>query len=269
MAWGKFVGLILGFWLFKGWIGALIGFWIGHQWDKRREPPEMPSSDADTESIQNSFFDTTFMVLGHMAKIDGKISPQEIDFVEALMAQMELSGPRRERAQQLFRQGRDSLQADIDQQIAGFKRQCSARRRDLVQLFMELQIQMICADGQLSPVEDSRLRAIAGLLGFPVTQYQWLLGRVMAEMRSQRERASTDKVPPATKLAQAYQVLGLKSGATEAEVKRAYRKLMAQHHPDKLVAKGLPEDMVRLATEKAKEITAAYELIRSSRSSAA
>lgn len=267
MGWGKIVGLILGFMLFKGWIGALIGLYIGYQWDRRRDlVPDADSSDADASSIQNSFFETTFIVLGHLAKIDGKVSQVEIDFAEQLMDQMALPAERRQHAQLLFRTGRDSSQAEVDLQVDRFRRQCPPRRRDLVQLFMELQIQMICADGQLSPAEDARLRTIAGQLGFPITHYLWLLGRVMAEMRFQRERASNPAPSQAGNLNQAYQVLGLKLGASEADVKRAYRKLMAQHHPDKLVAKGLPEDMVRVATEKAKEITAAYDLIRANRS---
>jgi DnaJ like chaperone protein len=60
-------------------------------------------------------------------------------------------------------------------------------------------------------------------------------------------------------------VLGVAAGATDAEVKTAYRRLMNQHHPDKLVAKGLPEEMVALATEKTQEIKAAYDTVKAAR----
>jgi len=73
--------------------------------------------------------------------------------------------------------------------------------------------------------------------------------------------------PSRDRLAEAYQVLGVAREASDAEVKSAYRRLMNQHHPDKLVAKGLPEEMVALATEKTQEIKAAYETVRAARGS--
>ena len=63
----------------------------------------------------------------------------------------------------------------------------------------------------------------------------------------------------------AYAMLDIGRGASDAEVKKAYRRLMSQHHPDKLVSKGLPEEMIKLATEKTQEIRKAYDLVRESR----
>jgi len=60
-------------------------------------------------------------------------------------------------------------------------------------------------------------------------------------------------------------LLDVEKSAEKAEVKRAYRKLMSQHHPDKLVAKGLPPEMIKLATEKTQHIRSAYDLIKESR----
>ena len=66
-------------------------------------------------------------------------------------------------------------------------------------------------------------------------------------------------------LDQAYAVLGVAPKATDAEVTRAYRRLLSQHHPDKLVSKGLPEEMIKLATEKTHEIRQAHETITRAR----
>jgi DnaJ like chaperone protein len=66
-------------------------------------------------------------------------------------------------------------------------------------------------------------------------------------------------------LADAYGVIGVSPEASDADVKKAWRKLMSQHHPDKLIAKGLPEDMVQLAKEKTQEIQAAYDRIKAAR----
>jgi len=66
-------------------------------------------------------------------------------------------------------------------------------------------------------------------------------------------------------LSDAYELLGVENTAEQNTVKRAYRKLMSQHHPDKLVSKGLPPEMIKIATEKTQHIKAAYELIKASR----
>ena len=73
------------------------------------------------------------------------------------------------------------------------------------------------------------------------------------------QRASIDE------LGNAYQALGVTSSESDREIKKAYRKLMSQHHPDKLIAQGVPEDMIKVGTEKAQEIQAAYDLIKTSR----
>ena len=78
-----------------------------------------------------------------------------------------------------------------------------------------------------------------------------------------RGRASAGSRPSAD---DAYQVLGVPRDASgDAEVKRAYRRLLSQHHPDKLVSKGLPEEMMKVAAQKTHEIRQAYERIREAR----
>ena len=66
-------------------------------------------------------------------------------------------------------------------------------------------------------------------------------------------------------LGDAYSVLNVDENASDAEVKKSYRRLMAQHHPDKLVAKGLPEEMMKIATQRTQEIRQAYERIKKHR----
>ena len=84
--------------------------------------------------------------------------------------------------------------------------------------------------------------------------------------QQQRYQQAPEQPPPQVNaLAAAYQLLGVEHSASHADVKRAYRKLMSAHHPDKLVSKGLPEDMMKLATEKTQAIQAAYDLISKSR----
>ena len=73
------------------------------------------------------------------------------------------------------------------------------------------------------------------------------------------------QAPRCDKVAQAYEVLGVASTASDAEVTKAYRRLMNQNHPDKLVARGLPESMMKVAEEKTRQVRAAYELLREAR----
>ncbi len=68
-----------------------------------------------------------------------------------------------------------------------------------------------------------------------------------------------------TALDEAYEILGVGAGASDAEVKRAYRKLMSENHPDKLVARGLPESMLEIAKQKTQAIQAAWERVREAR----
>jgi DnaJ like chaperone protein len=86
-----------------------------------------------------------------------------------------------------------------------------------------------------------------------------LLRMQQASYRPEAARPAVDRV------AQAYEVLGVARTASDAEVTKAYRRLMNQNHPDKLVAKGLPESMMKVAEEKTRQIRAAYELLRAAR----
>jgi DnaJ like chaperone protein len=71
--------------------------------------------------------------------------------------------------------------------------------------------------------------------------------------------------PSRDRLEDAYAALGVAADATPAEIKRAYRKLISQNHPDKLAARGLPESMRAVAEERSREINAAYDLVKDAR----
>ena len=86
------------------------------------------------------------------------------------------------------------------------------------------------------------------------------LGNHLFNIASGAQASTSDSLT----LTQAYKILGVSKGSSEAEIKKAYRRLMSQHHPDKLVSKGLPDEMVALATEKTQEIRKAYDTIKKS-----
>ena len=113
----------------------------------------------------------------------------------------------------------------------------------------------------MHPAEKEALRGICGHLGIPAAQ----LDRLEEMLRAGFGRAGYDAAATETSLQDAYHLLGVDELANDADLKKTYRRLMSQHHPDKLVAKGLPEQMIKDATEKTQQIKAAYELIRKSR----
>ena len=119
------------------------------------------------------------------------------------------------------------------------------------------------ADQKIEPAEHAALARIATLMGLGVAQLEQLLR--MAQAQDHFHGQGGFAAQPGTSLEDAYAALGVDSSVTDKELKRAYRKLMSEHHPDKLIAKGVPEDMVKLATERSQEIQAANEMIRKHR----
>jgi DnaJ like chaperone protein len=106
------------------------------------------------------------------------------------------------------------------------------------------------------------LKEVAAELGFNMQQFAQTLEMLKAqhEFGHQQSAAGSQQ-----NLDAAYKALGVTSDISDRDLKKAYRKMMSQYHPDKMIAKGVPEDMLAMATEKAQEIQAAYDLIEKSR----
>jgi DnaJ like chaperone protein len=260
--WGKVFGFLFGFMLSKNLLGALIGLWIGHRFDRGRSLDfnhlgGEKSSDADRQA---AFFYSTFSVMGYIAKANGQVTEHEIKFATAYMDKLSLRGELREQAQDAFREGK-MADFPLDERLKKFKHACG-NRHDLLLLFLEIQIQVAFADGHLDVQERKALHSIAKLLGFSAKELDQLLEMIIAgaQFHQQQGQAVNSK----SQLENAYKVLGINQDTPERDIKKSYRKLMSQHHPDKLVAKGLPPEMMESAKQKAQDIQAAYELISKS-----
>ena len=144
-------------------------------------------------------------------------------------------------------------------------RQVCQRRTNLIQMFIEILIATSLADQHIHETERQLLIHIGAQLGFGKFHIEQLIRMVSAQQRYAEHRGATDARQRQQNLEDAYKILGINNSASNDEVKKAYRKLMNQHHPDKLVAKGLPEEMMKMATEKTQEIKQAYEQIVASR----
>jgi len=259
MSWlGKVVGGAFGF-LMGGPLGAILGASLGHQFDEGLQgiDDEETLNPGDQHRVQMAFFTATFSVMGHIAKADGRVTPDEINLAKRVMDELALSGDMRKTAINLFEQGK-SANFPLNEVLEQFRRECH-RRTHLIRMFLELQMQAAYADGKLDKAEERVLHVICEHLGFSRFEYERIKLQFQAQQRfygyNQQQQSSH-------KLDDAYAVLGLDKTATDAEVKKAYRRLISQHHPDKLVAKGLPEEMMVIAKEKTQKIRKAYETIK-------
>ena len=121
-------------------------------------------------------------------------------------------------------------------------------------------IVMALADGKIDNAEQVFLKQLANRLGYRDTEFQQLLDMVLNQSHFGEGQPVSQ-----SSIQDAYKALGVTENNTDQEIKRAYRKLMSQYHPDKLIGQGVPEDMVAVATEQAKEIQVAYDLIKKRR----
>jgi DnaJ like chaperone protein len=248
-----------------GPLGAMLGAAVGHNFDKglNISTDGTPFGQGpNQERIQGAFFTATFSVMGYVAKADGRVSEDEIAIARSVMQQMSLDQTQARVAMDLFNQGKQE-NFDLDGVITQFKAECH-RRRTLLQMFLEILLHAAYADGVMHPQEAKVLKSISDSLGFSNAHFEQL----EAMVRSQRffgGDGDAGRPPPAELLSDAYALLGVKKTNSDAEIKKAYRRLMNQHHPDKLIAKGLPEEMIKLATQKTQEIKAAHDLVKAER----
>lgn len=258
MTWaGKIIGGLLGYWM-GGLAGALIGVLLGHLIDRGFTASRFGLGDL--RRIHEVFFRATFSVMGHVCKVDGRISEAEIAAAESIMAQMSLSTEQRRAAIEHFNAGK-AADFDLDNVLREF-RQVVRGQVNLLRMFLEIQIRAALADGRVDEAERGALLYIAQGLGLQESDYV----RLEAFLTGGYQRAQADH--PGTQadaLVGAYSELGVSPQASDSEVKRAYRRLMNQHHPDKLVSRGLPESMIKMAQQRTQEIQAAYDSVKRAR----
>ena len=121
-------------------------------------------------------------------------------------------------------------------------------------------IVMALADNNLDLSEEKFLEKIAVRLGYSQTEF-----KNFVEMIFNQSHFSGNGPTSESSISDAYKALGLTSESTDQEIKKTYRKLMSQNHPDKLMGQGLPEDMIKVATERSQEIQAAYDYLKKHR----
>jgi DnaJ like chaperone protein len=273
---GGFCGSIIG-----GMVGAVIGALIGHLLDMRSFPIlQTPISSNESQKI---FFNAAFLLMGYIAKADGRVSENEIYIAEKVMKRFSLNRESRTRAIYLFNRGK---RADFDLRalLEEFQNACRFDH-SLMRLFLDIQLQAAYADGSVAAEIKTLLQKTAYMLNLGRIDFEhydavfskrnWFqddyqnsqdqkkeFKRDRRESKQGNERKKQQRKPEKSYSSferQSYVLLNINVHASDAEVKKAYRRMMNQNHPDKLISKGLPEEMIKLATEKTQKIQAAYE----------
>jgi DnaJ like chaperone protein len=287
MIWyAKVIGAVLGFFV-AGPFGALVGLAAGHFFDKGLASFSDPQAhqhipEASMAEVQEQFFVTVFSILGHLAKADGRVSEQEIAQIEAFFDRLGLSAEHRSQAIALFKEGA-TPGYDIEPLMFQFS-ELAIGHEPLKELCLVFLITLALADDELHHSEEAILRSVAHALGYAPNEFEAMLRSIVALQRfrsgggGQGSAGGADQRRHAgyegerfhdgkrlSDLALAYEALGVTEQMSDADIKRAYRRLMSKFHPDKLIAEGVPDDMLKLGTQKAQEIQAAYDLIKKSR----
>ena len=277
--WGTLIGGTLG-WTLGGPLGAMLGAALGANLGGGgrgygpapggRPGPQPPPPGRGpqpgfgrvpdpAEERRVAFFVATFGVMGHIAKADGRVSEEEVRLAREVMTGLGLDARDRKLAVRLFNEGKSPRFA-LDAALTQLAR-VAGPRRNLLRAFVEIQIKAAWADGRVHPAERRILNHLGAFLGFSAAE--------MAQMeRVAAAGLGTRRPSPEQALKDAYGVLGVERSAPDDDLRSAYRRLMRQHHPDRLAAQGLPEEMKEEATRRTQEIQKAYQTVREARRAA-
>ncbi|MFK8010950.1 MAG: co-chaperone DjlA [Marinicellaceae bacterium] len=267
---GALIGAIIGFkagsvigMILLGYFGYSVDTWIAENILGR------PSHKA---KIQESYFEALFTSIGKLAKADGTVSAQEIQKCELIMQNMQLNSVQRKSAIQFFNKGKQS-NSNINPVIDKFNR-ATGRSFSVKQMFLEMLIEVAIAEGSINQAEWNLLEDICTRIRFPQQLLVALVKMRGFNIKGQKSQSNSQRQgnqyrqkqrqwqPPKQHKVNSYEVLGVSPSDSKTVIRRAYKKLMSSHHPDKLIAKGLPPEMVEIAKKKTQSIQAAWEDVK-------
>lgn len=290
MVWrGRIFGLLIGLFMPVPF-GWLIGMFLGWVlYDKPRNQAIYAGQQFMFSKGHNEVMVFgTFALLGYVARGDGSIKREQIALAENCMNMMRLTSEGRARAIAAFNRGK-SNEFDLALEIENLNK-VVAGNRIIISYILEILIQMALVDAKVEPEEHRRLCEIARSFGVGEALVDALIQARQSEMRFRQggfysggsqqgygyggdagqgydggSSYSGNAQADASKLADAYALLGVSADASWEEVRKAHKRLMLKYHPDRLKSQGIPEEMIRTYTDKAKDIQAAFDLIKRTR----
>lgn len=238
---GKWIGAGLG-WAFGGPIGAAIGFGVGSLFGSHSsETREKRRTYTETKDTRRNDFITALLVLSaSIMKADGKVMKSELDFVKTFLKN-NFGQTTAEEATIILK---DLLHKDIPLQEVCMQINANTQHQARLQL-LHYMFGIAQADGHVCEAEVNRIEQIASYLNISTSDISSIKAMFYKDVNS------------------AYKILGIDKTATVAEIKKAYRKMAIEHHPDKL--EHLGEDIRKGAEEKFREINTAYEQLKKER----
>ena len=239
---GKILGSAAGFAL-GGPLGALMGAAAGHAYDRFRDDQREAETGEPSIAKQTAFAIAVIALCAKMAKADGTVSTAEVD---AFKEVFHIEPGEEEHVRSVFDLARRDARG-----FEPYARQVARMFRDnpavLEQLLAGL-FHIAAADGAAHPDEITYLKNVAAIFGLDEDRFE--------QVRTAHLGADPDDP---------YRVLGVARSATDAEIRAAWHRLLREHHPDTLVAQGMPEEFVRVATKRVAAINVAYDRIREQR----
>ena len=235
--WGKIIGGAAGF-AVGGPLGALLGAGAGHLLlDRGIEGVTQQATKQITFTIG------VIALSAKMAKADGHVTREEVDAFKKIFRIPPHEAKNVGRVFDMATQDSAGYEA-YARQIAALFRGSPAVLEDLLGALFHIAL----ADGVFHPAEEAYLRNVARIFGFGDAAFEHLKAQHLG-------LAAEDP----------YGILGLDPKVSTAELKRAYRALIKEHHPDRLIAKGMPEEFIEIANDKLATINAAYDRIAKER----
>ncbi|MDX9808904.1 MAG: co-chaperone DjlA [Sphaerochaetaceae bacterium] len=255
MGWiGKIIGGALGF-VFGGPLGLVAGIAFGNLFDRadasgyRDQQSFTREQLSPQQQTQMVFFVGAFSMLARIATVDGRLLPEEQKKVEEFIDRdLKLDTQSKAAAMRVFQAA--LVGGGTFRQFAQQFYQNFAHESALLELMIDIFYRVALADGELSTAEEQLIREAASIFNINAA--------LLNSIRNRYQHGGGSAL-------QAYAVLGLTKDATVDEIKKAYRKLSIEFHPDSVASKGLPEEFTQFATEKFRAIQAAYETLKQER----
>lgn len=265
--WGKLLGFVAGLMLTHDFGGALLGLVVGHLvldsgW----------LAGLTRTGGRDGYVEPLFAIMGVLAKSDGRVSEAEVAAAEKLMTRLELDTLWRRRAIDAFNDGK-APDFNLAQALVDLRAWCMGTRRSSVMPFLDMLCDVALADGPLTDAKLETLKRVAFSLRVSDIQliallamkgFAWNAGARAGDWAQAGASSQQGyRAAPRSSGPDPYAVLGVARDADERTIKRAYRKLIGEYHPDRLG--NMPEDLRRRAEQRASEINAAWERIQSER----